>query len=306
MADPGGARPLKRRTVAVLVFIVLAAAGGLWAVEASPSAPASSLAAGQQGVTTTAPSPTSTTSTADAAPGPPAGDPLTLVGLGDSVPEASTCGCTGYVELLGQSLHRATRRPLVVHNDATGGATTSDLQQALRAAPTAADLSHADLVTVEIGANDFDLDRVDDPTCLPVLTSPCWADTLTGLRTGLTDIVSRIRTIDTNPDVRIALLGYWNVTVDGAVGAAHGEAFVSGSDALTKGVNATIAAVATSSHSVYVDAYTPLKGAGSLNPTSALLDDGDHLNATGHSILAQAVLDALTAAGVVAALTPAA
>ncbi|MEO5744515.1 MAG: SGNH/GDSL hydrolase family protein [Terracoccus sp.] len=282
--------------------LVLFAVVGVWAGGASPSGPAPSLATASQRATTAPPSPASTT---QASTGPQAGDPLTLVGLGDSVPSASGCACTGYVELLGQSLHHATRRPVVVHNDSMGGATTSDLEQALRAGQTAADLSHADLVTVEIGANDFDVGRVDDPACLPVLTSPCWTDTLTGLRTGLTDIISGIRDIDTNPDVRIALIGYWNVTVDGAVGAARGGAFVSGSDALTRAVNATIAAVATSSHSVYVDAYSPLKGTGSLDPTSALLDDGDHLDAEGHAILAKAVLDALAAAGVVTMLTPA-
>lgn len=315
MADPGGpkATPLLRRTVVVLALVMLGVVAGLWAVGTSPSGPASSLTAPSGGATTststsspTGPtSTTATTSTTDAGTGPRAAEPLTLVGLGDSVPSATTCGCTGYVELLGQSLHRATRRPVVVHNDSAGGATTSDVEQNLRTGQTMADLSHADLVTVEIGANDFDLDQVDDPACLPVATSPCWADTLTGLRTGLTDIVSGIHDIDANHDVRIALIGYWNVTLDGDVGAARGGAFVAGSDALTRAVNATIASVATSSHSVYVDAYSPLKGTGSLDPTSALLDDGDHLDAKGHAILATAVLDALAAAGVVSALTPA-
>ncbi|MEO6999653.1 MAG: SGNH/GDSL hydrolase family protein, partial [Terracoccus sp.] len=184
-----------------------------------------------------------------------------------------------------------------------GGWTTSDVEQDLRSGQTATDLSHADLVTVEIGANDFDLGRVDDPACLPALTSSCWADTMTGLSTGLTDIVSGIRDIDTNPNVRIVLIGYWNVTVDGDIGAARGGAFVSGSEALTGAVNATIKAVATSSDAVYVDAYTPFKGTGSLDPTADLLDDGDHLNAQGHAIMEKAVFDALQDAGVVDALT---
>lgn len=319
MPDAGGSLPraaLGRRTVAAIALVVVAVVGGLWAVGASPSGPASLLTAPSGVAMTSTSSPTGTpsttvttsrpapTSTTDAGTGPAAAEPLTLVGLGDSVPAASTCGCTGYVELLGQSLHSATQRAVVVHNDAVGGWTTSDVEQDLRSGQTATDLSHADLVTVEIGANDFDIDQVDDPACLPVVTSPCWADTLTGLRTGLTDIVSGIRDIDANPDVRIALIGYWNVTLDGDVGAARGRAFVAGSDALTRAVNATIAAVATGSHSVYVDAYSPLKGTGSLDPTSALLDDGDHLDAKGHAILATAVLGALSAAGVVTALTP--
>ncbi len=309
MADQSGATPWLRRTVVALAVVALTVIGGLWAVGASPSPPASSLGDASTSATAAAanptapPSTTSPTSTTDPATGPQASDPLTLVGLGDSVPAAETCGCTGYVELLGKALHAATGRPVVVHNDSKGGWTTSDVEQDLRIGQTAADLSHADVVTVEIGANDFDLGRVNDPACLPALDSSCWAATMTGLSTGLTDIVSGIRDIDTNPDVQIALIGYWNVTVDGDVGTAQGQAFVAGSDALTRAVNTTIKTVATATHCLYVDAYTPFKGNGSLNPTSSLLDDGDHLDAQGHAIMEKAVFDSLQSAGVVAALT---
>lgn len=310
MADQGGVTPWLRRTVVVLAVVALTVVGGLWAVGANPSPPASSLGAASTTATAPAAKPTAPTrtspptNTAATATGPQASDPLTLVGLGDSVPAAATCGCTGYVELLGTALHAATGRPVVVHNDSQGGWATSDVEQDLRVGKTAADLSHADVVTVEIGANDFDLGRVDDPACLPALASSCWADTMTGLSTGLTDIVSGIRDIDTNPDVQIALIGYWNVTVDGDVGAAQGQAFVAGSDALTRAVNTTIKTVATTTHCLYVDAYTPFKGDGSRNPTSSLLDDGDHLDAQGHTIMEKAVFDTLQSAGVVAALTP--
>jgi lysophospholipase L1-like esterase len=237
--------------------------------------------------------------------GPALHDPLTVVALGDSVPSAGTCDCTGYVERLGASLHRETGRPVVVHNDATGGWTTADVEEDLGSSSTSSHLSHADLVIIEVGANDFDLDRVDDPSCLPADTSPCWRSTMSGLRTGLTHIVSDIRAADRTSGVRIAIVGYWNVTVDGAVGEARGGAFVAGSDALTRAVNATLAGVASSLQATYVDAYTPLKGDGSLDPTSALLDDGDHPNAKGHAIIAKAVVDALHKAGAVAAWTPA-
>ncbi len=226
--------------------------------------------------------------------------PLVLVGLGDSVPSATTCDCAGYVEQLGARLSTATGRTPVVHNDAVGGWTTSDVERDLDSAATHRDLTHADLVVVEVGANDFDLDRVDDPTCLPAASSPCWTDTLKGLHDGLTRIVNGIKAADTNPDLRVAVVGYWNVTVDGAVGRAQGNAFVIGSDALTKVVNSTVDQVAAATGAVYVDAYTPLKGeAGDRDPTSDLLDDGDHPNASGHALLMEAVYDALEDAGAV-------
>ncbi|MFM6850820.1 MAG: SGNH/GDSL hydrolase family protein [Terrabacter sp.] len=263
-----------------------------------PGRPAASAsAAGTDGAT-------GGTAYASPSPSPTPTGPLTLVGLGDSVPSADTCGCTGYVEQVGSRLRRLTQRPWVVHNDATGGWTTADVEQDLASPSTSRHLSAADLVIIEVGANDFDLDLVDDPSCLPASTSSCWRSTMSDLRTGLSHIVSDIRAVDRNRQVQIAVVGYWNVTVDGAVGQARGSAFVAGSDALTRAVNTTIAGVANSLQTIYVDAYTPLKGDGSLDPTSALLDDGDHPNAKGHAIIAKAVLDALTAAGAVAAWTP--
>jgi lysophospholipase L1-like esterase len=226
--------------------------------------------------------------------------PLVVVALGDSVPSATTCGCAGYVEQLGARLGSATGRTPVIHNDAVGGWTTEDVEHDLDSASTLRDIVGADLVVVEVGANDFDLDRVDDPTCLPAATSPCWTDTLHGLHDGLTRIVDGVKAADPNPDLRVAVVGYWNVTVDGAVGRAQGGAFVLGSDALTKVVNSTVQQVATATGAVYVDAYTPLKGeAGDRDPTSDLLDDGDHPNASGHTLLMAAVYDALEDAGAV-------
>jgi lysophospholipase L1-like esterase len=242
------------------------------------------------------------TAYAGTTPSPAPGGPLTLVGLGDSVPSADTCGCTGYVEQVGSQLEHLTARPWVVHNDATGGWTTADVADDLSASPTRQHLADADLVVVQVGANDFDLDRVADSACLPAATSGCWSATLAGLRNGLTRILNTVRRIDTRPDLRIAVLGYWNVTLDGAVGRALGADFVLGSDELTRLVNTTVAQVAAGAGAVYVDAYTPLKGeSGERDPTGDLLEDGDHPNATGHTLLRTAVLDELADDGAVAA-----
>ena len=236
------------------------------------------------------------------APSSPPRGPLTLVGLGDSVPAATTCDCDGFVEQLGTRLTTLTGRRWAVHNDAGGGWTTADVEDDLQAASTRDDLARADLVVVEVGANDFDLDRVDDPDCLPGSTSGCWSAALQRLRGGLTRIIDAIEHVGARPDLRVAVLGYWNVTVDGAVGTALGEDFVLGSDALTRLVNSTIAAVASSTGALYVDAYTPLKGVdGRRDPTRDLLDDGDHPNARGHALLTTAVVDSLEHAGAVAA-----
>ncbi|GAA2467165.1 SGNH/GDSL hydrolase family protein [Terrabacter carboxydivorans] len=283
----------------VVVLAALAVSGvvpGLSATSSaggpgSPTSAAPVPTTGTRGTSTTSPGATATTP-----PLPPG--PLTVVGLGDSVPSAETCGCVGYVEQVGSQLQSLTHHSWVVHNDATGGWTTADVADDLGSPSTQSHLASADLVLVEVGANDFNLDRVDDQGCFPAAGSSCWASTITGLHDGLLRIIQGIRGIDHRPDLRIALLGYWNVTVDGSVGRRLGEDFVLGSDELTRLVNTTVEQVATATGSVYVDAYTPLKGvSGTRDPTADLLDDGDHPNATGHVLLANAVIDELRTSG---------
>ena len=241
-----------------------------------------------------------TTTTESSKGGRARAGPLTIVALGDSVPTATACGCTGYVELLATHLGTMTGRATIVHNDATDGWTTTDVVEDLGSASTRSDLHDADLVVIEIGANDFDFSRVDDPSCYPVARSSCWGSAIAGLRTGLARIIAGVRADDVKPDLRLAVVGYWNVTVDGAVGRARGQDFVAGSDALTRAVNAAIAQVARQSAATYVDAYTPLKGSdGDLDPTVDLLDDGDHPNHKGHQLLMEAVLQALVREGAV-------
>jgi lysophospholipase L1-like esterase len=140
---------------------------------------------------------------------------------------------------------------------------------------------------------------VDDPTCFPAATSPCWITTIEAMKRGLSRIVRTVHAVDANPALRVAVVGYWNLTVDGSAGRVKGPDFVRGSDELTRVVNSAIASVADLSGATYVDAYAPLKGDGSLDPTTHLLDDGDHPNQSGHRLLMRAILSALDAEGAV-------
>ncbi|MDQ2758534.1 MAG: SGNH/GDSL hydrolase family protein [Actinomycetota bacterium] len=290
MAD-GGVRDPARRHHPLLVVALLGLAGLVALILAVLAPSARSFRSGPPG-----PSADASTRTL--------GGSRALVALGDSVPSADTCGCTGYVEQVGGRLQVLTHHNWVVHNDATGGWTTADVERDLSTAATHADLVEADLVLIEAGANDFDLSLVDDPDCVPAASSGCWSSTLEGVRAGLTQIIDGIHRINVRPDLRIVLIGYWNVTVDGAVGRALGPGFVLGSDGLTRVVNTTVEQVATRTGTDYVDAYTPLKGdVGSRDPTSDLLQDGDHLNASGHALLANAVIDELKSVGVLAGWT---
>src|SRR6478609_1771757 len=165
-------RPASHHVIAVLLglaaLVGLAVSGIVPGLLPSPTVepapgPTTALASGSA----TAADPGSTgaaRATPSASPSVPKG-PLTLVGLGDSVPSAETCGCTGYVEQTGSRLGQLTHRGWVVHNDANGGWTTADVADDLASAPTRDHLASADLVVVEVGANDFNLDRVEDSSC---------------------------------------------------------------------------------------------------------------------------------------------
>lgn len=56
-----------------------------------------------------------------------------------------------------------------------------------------------------------------------------------------------------------------------------------------------IARAARDAGAIYIDGYRPFKGAGTADCTRLLAADGDHPNATGHQVLARAVVDQLGA-----------
>jgi lysophospholipase L1-like esterase len=89
------------------------------------------------------------------------------------------------------------------------------------------------------------------------------------------------------------MTGYWNVFLDGEVGAAKGPSYVTVTDALTREVNAAIDAAATAAGAGYVDLYTAFKGDGARDDTSLLAPDGDHPSASGQQQIAAAVLAVL-------------
>jgi lysophospholipase L1-like esterase len=67
----------------------------------------------------------------------------------------------------------------------------------------------------------------------------------------------------------------------------------SASDLLTRETNREIQAASVAVGATYVDLYQPFRGAsGSDDPTALLADDGDHPDARGHQVIADALLAA--------------
>lgn len=226
------------------------------------------------------------------APEPVPSQALSVVALGDSVPAGTACDCLGFVSDVAAALSAAAGRPAVTANLAEAGDTTTDVLTALDDPATASAVDRADVVLVQIGANNLDDDLLSDPDCLHA-SAHCWDDPTAGVSRDLTRILAKVDAHLTRPGARVVVLGYWNVAVAGSVGRAHGSVYVQNSQRATAAINAAIRAAAASSGAVYIDTGAAFD-ASELSETDLLAADGDHPNQLGHDVLATAVLDGLT------------
>jgi lysophospholipase L1-like esterase len=219
-----------------------------------------------------------------------------VVGLGDSVPAGTACGCRPYVALVADALARTQHADVTESNLAVPGLTTQGLLTELDQSTVQRAVRGADLTIVTIGANDFDSRTVTDADCGPDAHLACYRPTLLRLGELLDRVVDRLQALGARPGAGIVLTGYWNVFRDGQVGRQRGAAYVRNSDALTTAVDDVVAGTAARTRVTYVDVYQPFKGDGDRDDTSLLAPDGDHPNADGHRVIAEAIAAAVTVA----------
>lgn len=282
---------MSRRAIALLALLLTGCAttshagpnshhrtGTASAAAAGSSVASSSMAAAQGAPTRTA------------APTLPTGV-HSLVVLGDSVPAGSGSDAVPYPELVRRAL-APTNPGIALTNLGSDGQTAGDLAQDLssdRATRTA--VAQADLVVITVGANDLVpvLDERTDGGCDEVCSSAA-------VRTAaahLGEVVRAVQALDTRPGHRVVVTDYWHVFADGAPGRASvGADVVAWGDALTRAANELYCDQAQSAGATCVDLYRPFKGGGA-DPTHLLAPDGDHPNAAGHRVIADAVLAAL-------------
>lgn len=218
-----------------------------------------------------------------------------LVGLGDSITSGEGCpSCVPFVDLYARQITRDTSIPVSVTNLGVGGSTSADLLASLSGElPAASLVRSADVITLTIGANDFfpQLDTALSGLCGGIDDLECFGATLSKLRVNLTAILQRIAELRRDHPTVVCVTGYWNVFLDGAVGArTYGPTFARSSDDLTRRVNAVIQQVTDTSQARYVDLYHPFKGeTGDNDDTPLLADDGDHPSQAGHLQIAQSL-----------------
>lgn len=214
-----------------------------------------------------------------------------VVVLGDSVATGAGCDCHPFGPRLAQLLadrgHRAVRVSTLAHD----GLTTHDLLQQLDAdASTRDNLRTATAVTVTIAANDFDAGEAAG-ACGGGGTA-CYAQTLRALRPQLTTALRRIRVL-TGAGPAVLVTGYWNVFLDGEVGASQGATYQRTSAALTQQVNQLLRESAAAAGATYVDLYAAFRVDGAADDTALLASDGDHPSAAGHQRIAEVLADYL-------------
>lgn len=225
---------------------------------------------------------------------PPQGLPLVSIiqGLGDSVPAADACGCTSFVSLVAQVHATVQQRAMTVTNDAKGGFTSADLLAQATSEHLTARPGSVTIIT--IGANDFDSRLLSSPGCRASDGLACYQLGLRALSKNVTELLRDLAPAGQAHGI-VLVTGYWNVFLDGKVGAAQGPAYVRDSDALTRAVNAELQRATSARGDTFVDLYELFKSKGAYED-ELLASDGDHPSASGHALIADTVEQALVSA----------
>ncbi len=288
-------RPLRRPVRAIVLSLVVT--GFVQVASAAVTPPPPVPAARPRPVTSTPMTSTPVTPT----PEPRRTTPLSLLGLGDSVTSGATCDCAPFVEQLAGLLATREHVPVSPVNLGQPGLTAADLASALGEDPAMRlAVQRADVVVVTVGANDLQpaLDRWDASATTPSTAAGCAGGSegtaLARVGADVSSVLDQVAVLRAGRHTRVLVSGYWNVFEDGDVAVAdRGAAYLRWSDELTRCLNARIEAAARSHDAVPVDLYAPFKGAGDVDPTALLADDGDHPDAAGHALIAHVLLTAL-------------
>ncbi|MDQ1714713.1 MAG: hypothetical protein QOC60_658 [Frankiaceae bacterium] len=212
-----------------------------------------------------------------------------IVSLGDSVPAGSQCDCRPFPGLVRDAVARRLAADTYVLNDAAGGLTSGDVlaRISVDSSTTVTSLRSATAVTLTVGANDFDEGSATG--CDENLA--CYGDRIDAMQRNVASIVTRVDQLSGGRAV-VLVTGYWGVFRDGAVGAARGAQYVRTARLLTVRVNSALRAAATATSAVYVDVDAAFTASAGADRTSLLARDGDHPNAAGHRVIADALLAA--------------
>lgn len=214
-----------------------------------------------------------------------------VVAFGDSVPYASHCGCPGFVGDYAMLAGNDVGLTPTVHNFSRPGSLSEDVLDQLQHRRVRRAVQTATTVLIMTGANDFTApfnevrdgaSEVDD-----------YPPTAARVQTNVTTAIQQVQRL--NPQAHIVVLDYWAAMKDGAVARReYSPAAQQAAQDATDAVNQALAAAVAATHVTYVSTLVAFKGPdGGADPTDLLAPDGDHPDAAGHQVIAQALIDAL-------------
>ena len=198
--------------------------------------------------------------------------------LGDSVAVGAGCSCPTYADLRASKLAIKSGKPATVTNAGQDDMTTTDLLSQLDDPVLTRALHSATVVTITIGANDFDDGLAGRDDCAVGRALSCYRAELTALPGLMHEILSRIHRL-TPASATVMATGYWNVFLDGDIGREHGSNYVTTSDALTRAANALIAGQSALTADRYTDLSTPFESQTPSGLPALLAANGDHPSA---------------------------
>jgi acyl-CoA thioesterase-1 len=206
-----------------------------------------------------------------------------IVALGDSVPSGYKCHCRPYPQLSADGLAVTTGQTVTATNDAVAGYTTSNVLRQLQSDTAVIDqLSQADAVEINVGANDI---PYNTNSC--GASVDCYAPLVPPVEKNLAGIVSRVRELTSGHKVLVVLLDYWSIWLGGTYAREKGHAYVNAARQITAEVDAAIKTTATQSGLAYVSERRAFKGPSfGYIESHYLAADGEHPNAAGHQAIA--------------------
>lgn len=287
-----GARRLGGLLVTVLATIAIVACSATAPGVASPAGSAAPPSA-------PSPSPHPSGSLTPSAAAPTPNPDFLLVALGDSIPGGLRCDadCTDYVDLFGAAVQSAIKAPVAVENLATNDSLTSAvLLQRVQQATYRAALADAELLTIQVGFNDF------QGPCNWATHAACLAHGTTTVQGNLEKILALVAAIRGGDPVPTRVVTYYDNYI-GMPGTAKAWGFEATAENLAtfeadyggalRAFDAMLCEVAGAAGARCVDILPAFNGSDGTDPAVGLLaSDGVHPSAAGHGLIAETLASA--------------
>ncbi len=207
-----------------------------------------------------------------------------VVGFGDSVPAGAHCGCPSFLQQYADRVGVATGTRPVVDNLAVDGSTSADLVELTGTDRVRKAVAQATVVVIMAGANDYEeaFQAVGAGAA-----SSRYEPVAAAVRENVSAAIESIRSV--NPAAAVVVADYWAAMEDGAVAQRdYTRTQLSAARQATQSLNDALWSVKSAAGVAWVSTRQAFRDQGE-DDTDLLLPDGDHPNAAGTTVIADAL-----------------